>query len=81
MERSECLCYTLSFIVQVSINSIALRKTQIVYNFGLSECSRVKVNIVFGILVSFCVQVSILTVVLKLVFNSVSHKVATPVAQ
>ena len=27
----------------VSLNSIALRQAKIVYNFGLSECKRVKV--------------------------------------
>ena len=27
-----------------SINPIALRKVKIAYNFGLSECNRVKVN-------------------------------------
>ena len=29
-----------------SINHTALRKAKIVYNFGLSECNRVKLNIV-----------------------------------
>ena len=30
--------------VIIFFNPIALRKTKIVYNFGLSECNRVKVN-------------------------------------
>ena len=30
--------------VPININPIALRKTNIAYNFGLSECNRVKVN-------------------------------------
>ena len=32
------------FQVSLNINPIALRKTKIVYNFGLLECHRVKVN-------------------------------------
>ena len=32
-------------IHQVLINPTALRKAKIVYNFGLSECNRVKVAI------------------------------------
>ena len=29
-------------------NSIALRKTKIVYHFGLSECNRVNINLQFN---------------------------------
>ena len=29
---------------EVSLNHIALRKAKIAYNFGLSECKRVRVN-------------------------------------
>ena len=31
-------------LFSVCINPIALRKAKIVYNFGLSECNRVKMN-------------------------------------
>ena len=33
-----------------SINPIALRKAKIVYNFGLFECNRVKLNLLFPFL-------------------------------
>ena len=36
---SECVINCLT-----NVNSTALRKAKIVYNFGLSECSRVEVN-------------------------------------
>ena len=32
----------------LTFNSIALRKAKIVYNFGLSECNRVKITPYFG---------------------------------
>ena len=34
----------LNLKIEQSINPVALRKTKIVYNFGLSECNRVKDN-------------------------------------
>ena len=34
----------LNLKIEQSVNPIALRKTKIVYNFGLSECNRVKDN-------------------------------------
>ena len=34
-----------TIIIETDINPIALRKAKIVYNFGLSECNRVKLII------------------------------------
>ena len=44
-ERGSTLPFSFSVSIPISkytINSIALRKTKIAYNFGLSECNRVK---------------------------------------
>ena len=38
----------LSQCIRVAFNPIALRKAKIVYNFGLSECYRVKSKLVFS---------------------------------
>ena len=36
-------CYgKVKYIIKLQINSTALRKAKIVYNFGCSECNRVK---------------------------------------
>ena len=35
----------LNLVNKIKFNLIALRKAKIVYNFGLSDCSRVKPNI------------------------------------
>ena len=39
---SKCSCKDLGPVSQSIINPIALRKTKIAYNFGLSECNRLK---------------------------------------
>ena len=41
-EASHSFFISFSCFCRVNLNHIALRKTKIVYNFGLSECSRVK---------------------------------------
>ena len=38
-----CLCICIKFLQP--FNPIAVRKAKIVYNFGLSECTRVKKNL------------------------------------
>ena len=38
-----------SLKISQNFNPIALRKAKIVYNFGLSECNRVKTDLGFGI--------------------------------
>ena len=35
----------IQLVVQILFNPIALRKTKIAYNFGLSECNKVKESI------------------------------------
>ena len=44
---TDCLLWLL---VTVEFNPIALRKAKIVYNFGLSGCSRAKILAVFMVL-------------------------------
>ena len=49
-------CRLLQFLFSpLRVNPIALRKAKIVYNFGLSECSRVNVS-GFAILTFFTLQ-------------------------
>ena len=38
------MSYRHNFLVTCEFNPIALRKAKIVYNFGFSECNRVKVH-------------------------------------
>ena len=40
--ESNTAIFIFFFLLNSTFNSIALRKTKIVYNFGLSECNRVK---------------------------------------
>ena len=67
--------------VHMYLNPIALRKAKIVYNFGLSECSRVKGNIFFLSISGFhlyhklptAVPESCLLIVLGLILGAILH--------
>ena len=62
------------------MNSIALRKAKIVYNFGLLECNRVKINMVADFVSTqgaiFCLVVKVLGLrIQRIVFNMIEfHK-------